>query len=60
MTNTTEPNCFVGSDGTHLVCEEGVFVLVILARKNTLTHIYSCTYDTLVDRMKGGKELSFK
>lgn len=65
MTNSTEPNCFVGSVETHLasslgypVHAEETPVCIKHMDKHTDTHI--STYDTHVDRMKDGKIASIK
>lgn len=65
MTNSTEPNCLVGSVETHLAGSVGdpahagkAPLCMKHMHKHTDTHI--CTYDTHVDRVKDGKIASVK
>lgn len=66
MTNSTEPNCFVGSVETHLASSvgqplhEGETPPMYIKHMDKHTNTHICTYDTHVDRMKDGKIASIK
>lgn len=65
MTNSTEPNCFVGSMETHLAGSVGDPACagkapLYIKHMDKHTDIHTCTYDSSVDRIKDGKIASVK